>query len=226
MLSHSYNPYQMVHYPRMIDEYIPADDPVRVLDMLVENLNLQRFEKLCKRRGGGQYHPKMMLKVFLYAYMSNIYTCREIESRLRRDLYFMWLARAEKPDFIAINRFYNLMKQELNEVFTQIVLEFSTNGFISLEVEYNDSTKIESKANKYTFVWKKDVEEWDHERMLEKIKALLEQIDDLIVREQSSENNQEVEVTPELLAEMSSELRNALGQKPAASTKEEKATLK
>lgn len=226
MHSHSYNPYQMAHYSRMIDEYIPADDPVRVLDMLVENLNLQCFEKLCKRRGGGPYHPKLMLKVFLYAYMSNIYTCREIESQLRRDLYFMWLARAQKPDFIAINRFYNLMKQEINEVFTQIVLEFSINGFISLEVEYNDRTKIESKANKYTFVWKKDVEEWDRERMLEKINALLEQIDDLIVQEQSSDDNQEVEITPELLSEMSSELRNALGEKPAVSTKEEKVTLK
>ena len=63
-----------------------------------------------------------------------------------------------KPDFITINRFRNRVKKEINEVFTQTVLLLSSKGFISLNVEYIDGTKIESKANKYTFVWRKTVE--------------------------------------------------------------------
>ena len=220
-----YNPYQTVLFPQKIDEDIAADDPVRVLDALVENLNLQHLEKLYKRRGRSPYHPKMMLKVILYAYMNNIYSCRKIEKLLLYDIRYIWLAGYEKPDFVTINRFRNLMKQEINEVFTQIVLLLATKGFITLNVEYVDGTKIESKANKYTFVWKKNVER-NRKRLIEKIHALLAQIDDEIAQEQSSTGNEKIEVTPELLTELVGELRNALEQTPAPSTKEEKAALK
>ena len=220
-----YNPYQTVLFPQKIDEDIPADDPVRVLDALVENLNLQRLEKLYKRRGRSPYHPKMMLKVILYAYMNNIYSCRKIEKLLLYDIRYIWLAGYEKPDFVTINRFRNLMKREINEVFTQIVLLLATKGFITLNVEYVDGTKLESKANKYTFVWKKNVER-NRKRLIEKIHALLAQIDDEIAQEQSSTGNEKIEVTPELLTELVGELRNALEQTPAPSTKEEKAALK
>ena len=220
-----YNPYQTILFPQKIDEDIAADDPVRVLDALVENLNLQRLEKLYKRRGRSPYHPKMMLKVILYAYMNNIYSCRKIENLLLRDIHYIWLAGYEKPDFVTINRFRNLMKREINEVFTQIVLLLATKGFITLNVEYVDGTKIESKANKYTFVWKKNVER-NRKRLIEKIHTLLAQIDDEIAQEQSSTGNEKIEVTPELLTELVGELRNALEQTPAPSTKEEKAALK
>ena len=220
-----YNPYQTVLFPKKIDEDIAADDPVRVLDALVENLDLQHLEKLYKRRGRSPYHPKMMLKVILYAYMNNIYSCRKIEKLLLYDIRYIWLAGYEKPDFVTINRFRNLMKREINEVFTQIVLLLATKGFITLNVEYVDGTKIESKANKYTFVWKKNVER-NRKRLIEKIHTLLAQIDDEIAQEQSSTGNEKIEVTPELLTELVGELRNALEQTPAPSTKEEKAALK
>ena len=54
-------------------------------------------------------------------------------------------------------------------------------GFITLEVEYIDGTKIESKANRYTFVWRKTTEE-NRVRLTDKIKVLLEQIDEAIAR--------------------------------------------
>ncbi len=52
----------------------------------------------------------MMLKVIIYAYMNNIYSCRRIEQLLLRDIHFIWLAGYEKPDFITINRFRNRLK--------------------------------------------------------------------------------------------------------------------
>ena len=93
------------------------------------------------------------------------------------------------------------MKKEINEVFTQTVLLLSSKGFISLNVEYIDGTKIESKANKYTFVWRKTVER-NRERLMKKIHVLLGQIDDVIAQEKYSESNEEVEFTPAMLTEM------------------------
>ena len=94
-----------------------------------------------------------------------------------------------------------------------------------MNVEYIDGTKIESKANKYTFVWRKTVER-NRERLMKKIHVLLGQIDDVIVQENSSESNEEIEFTPAMLTEMAGELRQALEQVPEPSTKEEKAALK
>ncbi len=213
-----YIPNQTVLFPQRIDENIAKNDPVRMVDALVESLNLEGFRKLYKECGRSPYHPRMMLKVILYAYMNNIYSCRKIEKLLHRDIHYIWLAGHEKPDFITINRFRNRVKKEINEVFTQIVLLLSAKGFISLNVEYVDGTKIESKANKYTFVWRKTVER-NRERLMKKIHVLLGQIDDVIAQEKSSENDEKVEFTPAMLTEMAGELRNALEQVPKPSTK-------
>ena len=220
-----YNSNQTVLFPQRIDEDIAENDPVRMVNALVESLNLESFRKLYKECGRSPYHPRMMLKVILYAYMNNIYSCRKIESLLHRDIHYIWLAGYEKPDFITINRFRNRVKTEINEVFTQVVLLLSSRGFISLNVEYIDGTKIESKANRYTFVWRKTVER-NRERLMKKIHVLLEQIDDAIARENSSESDEEIAFTPAMLTEMAGELRSALEQVPEPSTKEEKAALK
>ncbi len=100
--------------------------------------------------------------------MNNIYSCRKIEKLLLRDIHYIWLAGNEHPDFITINRFRNRVKEEINNVFTQLVLVLADKGFISLEVEYIYGTKIESKANKYTFVWRKSVEK-HRTKLLDKI---------------------------------------------------------
>ncbi|MBM6858877.1 IS1182 family transposase, partial [Caecibacteroides pullorum] len=219
-----YTPNQTVLFPQRIDEDIAENDPIRMVDALVESLNLEGFRKLYKECGRSPYHPKMMLKVILYAYMNNIYSCRKIEKLLRRDIHYIWLAGYEKPDFITINRFRNRVKKEINEVFTQTVLLLSSKGFISLNVEYIDGTKIESKANKYTFVWRKSVER-NRERLMKKISVLLSQIDDVIAQEKASENNEEIEFTPSMLTEMAGELRTALEQTSEPSTKEQKSAL-
>ena len=220
-----YTPNQTVLFPQRIDEDIAENDPVRMVDALVESLNLESFRKLYKECGRSPYHPKMMLKVILYAYMNNIYSCRKIEKLLHRDIHYIWLAGYEKPDFITINRFRNRVKKEINEVFTQTVLLLSSKGFVSLNVEYIDGTKIESKANKYTFVWRKTVEH-NRERLMKKIRVLLSQIDDVIAQEKASENNDGIEFTPSMLTEMAGELRNALEQAAEPSTKEQKSELK
>lgn len=87
--------------------------------------------------------------------MNNVYSCRKIEQLLHRDIHYMWLADQDRPDFVTINRFRNRVKEEISNIFTQIVLLLAGRGLVTPDVEYIDGTKIESKANKYTFVWRK-----------------------------------------------------------------------
>ena len=211
---------QIILFPQRIDENIAEDDPVRLVDGLIESLDLRSFYKLYKEYGSSPFHPRMMLKAVIYGYMNNVYSCRKIEERLLRDVHFIWLAGYEHPDFITINRFRNRVKDEINAVFTQVVLLLAERGFVSLDVEYIDGTKIESKANRYTFVWRKTVEK-NREKLLERIRVLLSQIDDVIAQENALKQ-EKVEFTPELLHSMAMELNAALAAGPKPATKEEK----
>ena len=211
---------QTVLFPQRIDRDIAENDPVRLVNAVVDSLNLENFNRLYKERGRSPYHPRMMLKVILYAYMSNIYSCRKIEKALLRDVHFIWLAGYEQPDFITINRFRNRVKDEINNVFTQLVLLLAERGLVSLDVEYIDGTKIESKANKYTFVWRGSVEK-NRVRLMEKIRVLLSQIDDAVAQE-NADTQEKVEFTPSQLGEICEELRQSLAQSPAPESKEDR----
>lgn len=215
-----YNPKQNLLFPERLDKDIAYNDPVRVIDAVIDELRLDNFKKLYKETGRCAYHPKMMLKVIIYGYMNNLYSCRKIESALKRDIHFIWLAGYEQPDHNTINRFRNRVKDEINEVFTQLVLLLSAKGYVSLDVEYIDGTKIESKANKYTFVWRKTTET-NRSKLIEKIKILLGQIDDCIAQENTDELDPQ-SISPADLRNLADELNRTLEQQPKPVTKEER----
>lgn len=217
----SYDPDQTLLFPQRIDRDIPKDDPVRILKSVIESLDLSGFKKLYHERGRSPYHPKMMLMVILYSYMNNVYSCRKIEKLLYRDIYYIWLSGYQKPDFATINRFRNRVKNEIGHIFTLLVLILVEKGFVTLEVGYLDGTKIESKANKYTFVWRKSVER-NREKLLEKIRVLLQQINEQMAQDKAADVDT-LELTPQTLCEISKEFKEALGSAPEAKTKEEKA---
>lgn len=217
----SYDPDQTLLFPQRIDRDIPKDDPVRILKSVIESLDLSGFKKLYHERGRSPYHPKMMLMVILYSYMNHVYSCRKIEKLLYRDIYYIWLSGYQKPDFATINRFRNRVKNEIGHIFPLLVLILVEKGFVTLEVEYLDGTKIESKANKYTFVWRKSVER-NREKLLEKIRVLLQQINEQMAQDKAADVDT-LELTPQTLCEISKEFKEALGSAPEAKTKEEKA---
>ena len=202
------------------NEDIAENDPVRIVDAVVESLDLSEFKKLYRERGRCPYHPKMMLKIILYAYMNNIYSCRKIERQVQRDIHYIWLAAQERPDYVTINRFRNRVKTEINHIFTQVVLLLAERGFITLDVEYIDGTKIESKANKYTFVWRKTVEK-NRAKLQEKIRVLLQQIDEDIAQDKVAET-EAVEFTPEALTSLIGDLKEALATESEPRDKEQK----
>ena len=217
---------QLVLFPERIDKDIAPDDPVRLVNAVVDSLDMGRIYSLYYDRGASPYHPRMMLKVIIYGYMNNIYSCRKMENALKRDVHFIWLAGYDQPDHKTINNFRNRVKDEIDNVFTQLVLILAERGFISLEVEYIDGTKIESKANKYTFVWKKTVVK-NRAKLQQKIRVLLSQIDDAIAQENATQD-ESVEFTPAQLTEICEELRGSIERASAESAKdkEDKARLR
>ena len=209
--------------PPSLDELVPKNHMVRVVDAVLDRLDISDI--LSTYRGGGNsaFNPKMMLKVLVFAYLSNVYSSRRIEELLKRDIYFMWLAGMKRPDFRTINYYRGKrLKVGFDTVFTQVVRLLHEEGFVSLKVQYIDGTKIESVANKYTFVWRGSVEKYDA-RLKAKTEALLRQIE-----QNHAIENQENPVPEELTAEEVTKRVERIKEKVDADNlgKEERKALK
>lgn len=163
-------------FPINIFDKIPAEHPVRLVDKVVDGLDIEEFIKQYKGGGTSAYHPRMMLKVLFYSYLSNIYSCRKIGKALEENIHFMFISGNSTPDFRTINEFRSkILKDKIQNIFGQVVKMLVDLGYVSLEVQYIDGTKIEAKSNRYTFVWRGSVEK--HKEKLEiKINTILADI--------------------------------------------------
>ncbi len=167
-------------FPFNFEHLIDKSHPVRILNSVIDNLEISRIIKTYKGGGSSSYHPRVMLKIIVYAYLNNLYSSRKIEKAAKESVYFMWLSGECFPDHNTINNFRRKkLKTEIENIFTQIVLMLSDMNVLSFKEAFTDGTKIESTANRYTFVWRKSVEK--HKQNLEeKIKSVLAEINQSI----------------------------------------------
>ena len=150
----AYHQRQVMLLPPSLDELIAINHPVRVVDEVLSKIDIQPLVRQYKTGGTSSYHPGMLLKVLVYAYINNIYSSRKIEEALQQNIHFMWLSGMSTPDHNTINRFRGeRLKEPLKKIFTQVVQLLAAEGLLSLKELYTDGTKIEANANRYTFVW-------------------------------------------------------------------------
>lgn len=165
-------------FPYDFDSFVPQSHPVRLINQVIDQIDISDILTTYKGGGASSFHPRMLLKVLIYAYLNNIYSCRNIEKALKENIYFIWLSGQIFPDFRTINYFRGKrLKDKINNVFTQVVLFLNENGYIDLEEAFTDGTKIESVANRYTFVWRKNVERY-RANLDKKIRVVLKEIEE------------------------------------------------
>ena len=141
-------------FPPSLEELIDKNHPVRVVNQVIDRIDIDPL--LDKFKGGGtsSYHPRLLLKVLIFAYVNNTYSSRKMESALKENIHFMWLAGMNKPDHNTLNRFRSdRLKGVLKTVFGKVVELLVDAGHLSLKEIYTDGTKLEAQANRYTFVW-------------------------------------------------------------------------
>jgi transposase len=164
--------------PPSLDELIPTNHQVRVVERAIERMNIEPLLKQYKGGGRSNFHPKMMLKVLVYAYSQKIYSSRMIAKSLRENINFMWIAGNNRPDFRTINRFRSsVMKEVIDEIFTSVIELLIEEKYVNLENYFLDGTKIEANANKYSWVWAKSTQK-NHAKLKEKIQELLATIEE------------------------------------------------
>jgi transposase len=215
-----YNQQQTTLLPYSFDDFIPETHPVRVVNRIVESINIQPLLKAYSKEGNPGYHPKMLLKVMLYAYMTNVYSSRKIELAIRENINYMWLTGMTIVDHNTINRFRsNKLKDSFKEIFKQVVLMLASEGLLSLKQIYTDGTKIEAQAGRYTFVWGNSIK-------TNKAK-MLTQLEELWTYAQSISHDDDFTPEPPEFKEISKEvIQKTVAQIDAKLSGNEKASTK
>ena len=94
--------------PASVEDYVTEDNPVRVIDVFVDSLDLAElgFDGITPlATGRPSYHPSTMLKIYIYGYINRIQSSRRLERETQRNIELMWLARQLTPDFKTIADF-------------------------------------------------------------------------------------------------------------------------
>ncbi len=199
-------------FPINIFNNIPDNHPVRLVDFVVDELDITEIIKKYKGGGTSAYHPRMMIKVLFYSYLSNIYSCRKISKALSENIHFMYISGNSTPDFRTINDFRGkILKDSIQNLFSEVVKMLVKMGYVSLDVQYIDGTKIESASNRYTFVWRGSVEK-HKERLEQKINRILSDIESSILSDNQEVNQEELphKIQASELKEKLSELNKKL----------------
>ena len=165
--------------PLNTEYMIPKDDSVRLLSQIIEELDLKELYQTYSRIRENTVTPRQMLKIVLYAYMNHTYSSRKVESACGRDINFMYLLEgAHKPDHSCVARFRSChFAPVAKTIMSRLTLLLADCGEISFENLFIDGTKIESAANKYTFVWKKAVDK-NMKKMIDKIPGFVQKAED------------------------------------------------
>lgn len=142
--------------------YTKVNDTIRQASAQLEELD---YTELYRAYSGGirksQVEPRVMFKILVCAYMKGVYSSRKIEELCRENVQFIWLLGDQRfPDHCAIARFRSgkTTQRAIEGLFYQYATLLEKRGCTEHDEVFIDGTKLESKANRYTFVWKKTVE--------------------------------------------------------------------
>jgi transposase len=144
----TYNPEQAYLLPPSVRDVLGEEHLCFFLHRTVERLDLSAFEQGYVEEGRAAYHPALLLKVWLYAYVLGITGSRRLEQRVKEDLAFRYLAAGAAPDHWTLNDFRRRHARALNDVFTQIVEMARSLGLARLGHVAIDSTRIAANASR------------------------------------------------------------------------------
>lgn len=208
---------QLMLLPPDLGSFIPDNHLVRTVDKVINELKLSPLLDTYKGGGTSSYSPRMLLKVLTYGYIEKIYTSRRIAKALKENIYFMWISGMSTPDFTTINNFRSKrLKESLDDIFGSVIQVLIQGGYIKAENVFIDGTKIEANANRYSYVWSKNVKR--HGSVVqERVKKLLSHIDDLQKEEDAEYGSHDLEeyegkVTPEELEKVVAEINQKISK--------------
>jgi transposase len=164
---------QVTLLPECLDDYIEAENPVRVIEVFVDELDLRALgfagvEPLAT--GRPSYHPAVMLKIYIYGYLNRIQSSRRLEREVQRNVELMWLTGRLRPDFKTIANFRKDNGRAIRNVCRQFLVLCQKLDLFAQTMVAIDGSKFKAVNNR------------DRNFTNAKLKRRLEQIEESIAR--------------------------------------------
>lgn len=181
-----YEPDQLLLLPPAIGDWVPEGHLARFVSELVDGLDLGAIEDTYgEERGYPPYHPRMMVKVLLYAYATGIYSSRRIARGLVDSVALRYLAAGNEPDFRTISDFRKRHGEALRGLFGQVVRLCRRAGLVKLGHVAVDGTKIKANASKHKAM--------SYRRMKDAEARLQGEVDKLLRRAEETDEREDQE---------------------------------
>ena len=165
---------QRILFPQSVDEYIPADAPVRAYDVIVDSLDFDALsiEVNSHKVGCPQYDPRVMLKLLVYGYSYGVRSSRKLERETHYNLSFIWLTGGLKPDHKTIAEFRRRNKSALKKVLKQCAYLCIDLGLIEGNTLFVDGSKVRANASIKS--------SWTKQKCLNHLKKIDERIAEIL----------------------------------------------
>lgn len=139
--------------PPTLDELIPEDHPARFVAAFVDGLERSVWEEMeinleGDPLGAPSYHPRAMLSVWLYGFMTGTRSSRKLEAACRDQMPYLWLTGWQHPDHNSLWRFYKAHRAFMRKLFKRTVRTAINLGLVDLAVQAVDGTKVAANASK------------------------------------------------------------------------------
>lgn len=167
---------KQLSFPVLIENLISPDSTAITFEETFSKLDLSKFFKInnYEIRGRKSYNKINMLKLILFNYMEKRYSLREIEKSTKNNIEVMWLTNRMQVTHQTIKNFMDkYLKNNIQEIFIQLIKVIKDNENIEENIIYIDGTKIESRSNKYKFVWRGSIEKYRN-NLFKKVTKLIE----------------------------------------------------
>uniref|UniRef100_UPI003217DC81 transposase n=1 Tax=uncultured Draconibacterium sp. TaxID=1573823 RepID=UPI003217DC81 len=141
-------------FPASLDEAVDPENEVRLIDIFVASLKLEKFGFRVDHIENGRpaYHPADLLKLYIYGYLNKIRSSRDLEKECKRNIEVMWLLNNLRPDHNTISNFRRDNPKAIKKVFRETVRIARYFNLIGGTLIAGDSTKLRaqnSKKNNY-----------------------------------------------------------------------------
>jgi transposase len=178
---------QSILFPQSLDQIIEQNNEVRIIDLFVESINLADFHFVIKtsKEGRPAYHPKDLLKLYVYGYLNHIRSSRQLEKECKRNVEVMWLMKELAPDHNTISNFRRDNEKAIRKVFRLTVSIAKHFDLIGGKLVAGDSTKLRAQNSK-----KNNFNEAKIERHLSYIDAKLDEYNKALA--EADEDNKKI----------------------------------
>jgi transposase len=188
---------QQLMFPPSLDELVEGDNIVRAIEEYVNILNISKLKIKTKKSllkdGQPAFHPKLLLKIYIYGYLNKIRSSRKLETEITRNIEMMWLTQGLTPSYKTIANFRRDNPKALQTIFKEFSILIKDLKLITGDLVAVDGAFLRANASKNTLIMKKTLKK-DIAKIDEDIKNYMTILDTL---DKEDKNNTNLKISKE-----------------------------